>query len=66
MLSYNTTDNKGILNVIGGTILWKLWHKHTLKHYAATLSHAEYCPLTQKDVHNILSKKKKVLKSNTQ
>lgn len=63
MSSQNTTDNKGILNVIvGGTILWKLWHKHTLKHYAAILSHAEYQPLTQKDVHNILSKKKSIKK----
>lgn len=38
---------------------------NTLKDYAAILSHAEYYPLTQKDVHNILSKKK-VLKSNKQ
>lgn len=60
MSSQNTTDNEGILNVIlGGTILWNLRHKHTIKHYVAILSHAEYYPLTQKDVYNILSKKEK-------
>lgn len=66
MSSYITIDNKvGNLKCHTGRIrLWKFWHKHTIKHYAAILNHAiEYYPLTQKDIHNTLSKNKK-LESN--